>query len=259
MLLASYFEDDQVDNALASYQQFIACEKPTWDIGQKGGRLDLYREAAIAFDPITSDNTRRTSFGLIYQILKGKWYVFRAPYSVRYWCASEVYDALLKCEPIAGRRTGRTLLDLSTTDILSTVAQCCDLMKEVKSLRSKQAPIMTLSKFLHFFNPCLFPIWDNAVVNDFVLKRFKQDAPKVDLSVHGGESKGICSYVSYVLLASSVMQKHPHVMDRFIGWVCHQSGWHQYSSTLGAEIHEYYSWAFETIAIGAAKLESSSS
>jgi hypothetical protein len=34
---------------------------------------------------------------------------------------------------------------------------------------------MTVSKFLHFYNPGLFPIYDNAVIWDKVLRRFRND------------------------------------------------------------------------------------
>lgn len=39
----------------------------------------------------------------------------------------------------------------------------------------KSYPHMTVSKFLHFYNPGLFPIYDNKVIWEGVFKRFRND------------------------------------------------------------------------------------
>jgi hypothetical protein len=83
-------------------------------------------------------------------------------------------------------------------------------------------PVMTVSKFLHFYNPALFPIYDTEVVENRVLKRFRGEfrAFCVDAGVPNDTGESAAFLRSYGCWGSSLVAgAHSAFMDRFLAWL----------------------------------------
>jgi hypothetical protein len=256
MKLALYFQGEQIDRAFAKYSVFIGEKKPKWQFGQKGERLELYRLADDAFDPSCDEDQRRESFDGIYKALRGGWGVFRTSRPLGYWLSDRTFSALLGLQTTYGRSSGLTLLNLEQVESRRAIIHCLQKMSGLKPLTDGGTSIMAVSKFLHFFNPRLFPIWDTGVIQNQVLRTFVSDwtipawagGPKVDLPTR--------QYLGYVLLANRVMRQEPQVvMRKLVDWVARQAGVEGDSKALPPGLHNYYSTAFEFIAIGASEIE----
>lgn len=116
-------------------------------------------------------------------------------------------------------------------------------------------PVMAVSKFLHFYNPLLFPIYDNEVIWNRVFRRFKgefkQFCGSSNIPMNTGETAEFLG--NYVCWASSLMASaHSQFMESFAGWLSRQP-----NIALKQEFQAsfLYSTAFEFTAIGAAEAE----
>jgi hypothetical protein len=113
------------------------------------------------------------------------------------------------------------------------------------------------SKFLHVFNPALFPIYDIAVVWNKVCNGvFRQDY--LDFCHRRGYSPGERTAqfnLNYTLWASEYMQlADSDLMDNYVGWLARQVGGSRDAGNILGDARQYYAAAFEMIAIGAACL-----
>ncbi len=96
-------------------------------------------------------------------------------------------------------------------------------MRAIK--QNKHYPLMTVSKFLHFYNPELFPIYDNAVIWDKVFRRFRDDfrdfclAAKISYEIAMNDDTGKFLHY-YTLWASSLLSAaHAGFMEVFADWL----------------------------------------
>ena len=127
-------------------------------------KLDLYNAGKAAFGGAGGEAARREAFRGIYENLRRYWQIFRD--SKSYWNADQIFDALASEFQPYSRADGATLSGLGGDDRVG-------LLKALRALRDLKSgryyPTMAVSKFLHFFNPMLFPIYDNAIIQDEII------------------------------------------------------------------------------------------
>ena len=116
---------------------------------------------------------------------------------------------------------------------------------------------MTVSKFLHFFNPSLFPIYDTAVVWNKAFRRFGSDYRAFcDGANLDSSADGAAFLRNYVCWASSVMTgAAPDFMSSFVAWLEDELPRKRFASIHPAFLRTLYATAFEFTAIGAAMAE----
>jgi hypothetical protein len=115
---------------------------------------------------------------------------------------------------------------------------------------------MAVSKFLHFFNPSLFPIFDNTFIFNEVLKVFSNDFLECGRKTGFGEEPEEEDYYGLYLVWASEMISlgGDEFMSDFAEWFTRQVHGKDDSEGVLAELPHYYATAFEFVAIGAAKL-----
>lgn len=239
--LQRYFSAPLTEAALERYDDVLG---KNWSLEHK---CDLYEHARTAFESVASDGERQQAFDYVYTKLRGYWQVFRNAES--YWSPQEIYARLPQAAASFCRLSGRTLssdLDGECREIVAAVAQ----LRELKQLRSGEFSEMAASKFLHFFNPSLFPIYDLEFVWRKVFRSFRQDYR--DFRTQQGwthDAVGAEFYARYILWGSHVMRSSPpDFMPRFSEWFRHKG------AGRGLPIERYYATAFEMVAVGAALL-----
>ena len=110
----------------------------------------------------------------------------------------------------------------------STQAALLTSLEKMRSFKPMANwPVMAVSKVLHFYCPELFPVYDNEVIWNKVLKRFKNEyrefcftfSPPYDV---GDTPIFYKNYMAWgaVLLASA----HPRFMEIFADWLAKQPG-----------------------------------
>ncbi len=148
------------------------------------------------------------------------------------------------------RLSGTNLLNVDKRMIQGAVRA----IKNVK-VNKNEYPHMAASKFLHFFNPSLFPIYDYAVMWKKILDRaFKTEWKDVcgdhDINVTEGSKKFLITYFSW---ASEVMGAADLAIMIEFQLQFDQLG--QQEAVLHGGKKSYYATAFEYALIGAAKLQ----
>jgi hypothetical protein len=155
-------------------QRFARClrayaERPKargWWVSEKAR---LYHLAAAAFEPEKPDPA---AFGEIHRTLRAYWQIFR---NGQGWSASRTFRVLTSPPCRACARGRLALPDVAGRDELAQVWSCLAAMSGVKTLPKGNVSAMAVSKFLHFFNPSLFPIYDQAVVRNLAFPRFRAE------------------------------------------------------------------------------------
>jgi hypothetical protein len=254
--LKAYFENGgRMASALNRYSEVAA--SLNWTI--RDSKLFLYRRAEIAFDPGVEEQTRREAFSDIYKSLRRSWQVFRGASS--YWEEDHVYTTLTqRCGPTS-RNGGLTLArNLLENPSLSSLGAHLETLAELKV--KSDYPIMAVSKFSHFFNPCLFPIYDTAVIYNKVLKNaFREDwnafKPHVppDFTLNGKE--GIWDAFYWIVWGNELIRGcDPKLMEHFAEWFIQETKRPDDDvSDMREELKTYYATAFEFISIGACYLK----
>jgi hypothetical protein len=159
--LEKYFVKPQVRKALDRFALVSQARK--WDVQWEIG---LYEKSVAAFG-----NAQRfdyDAFESIFQALRSHWQVFR-PAREGCWSAEQVFKALTT--DCAEAALGGNVSMFTAKPAL--VRRCASALKGIKP--NQGFPTMAVSKFLHFFNPSLFPIYDGAVIGNTVLVRFRND------------------------------------------------------------------------------------
>jgi hypothetical protein len=161
---ASFFHPQFIDDALAAYARRPKARG--WWVSEKAR---LYGLALEAFAPGDPDPRAMQE---IHGTLRGYWQIFR---NGEGWSAARIHRVL---RSPACRACGRDVLDLPGLAAGHSVARvwpCLKAMSRVKKLPAGNVSAMAVSKFLHFFNPGLFPIYDRAVVRNKVFPRFREE------------------------------------------------------------------------------------
>lgn len=250
MRLAEFYQSADVERALTRYRETVPS---TW---HAAGRLELYRSAHLAFGENASRGERLSEFCAIYEALRRHWQVFRGAAG---WPAEKGFGVLTtECQP-CGRQSGLTLRTLVPEAHTGVIRACLDCLGPIKPTKSYPTvyPAMAALKFLHFFNPGLFPLYDTAYVWNRVMHgAFRQDYTSFceRRGFHWNQwSVQLC--VQYVLWASEVMQSaDAECMPRFARWLTSQAPDPSALEPPLQEIEHYYAAAFEVVAIGAAHL-----
>ncbi len=141
----------------------------------QASELDLYDASQSAFDPSSGPNEAMRCFEYIYyELASSRWTVFR-PYSPTVcWSARQIFDTIKSEFAEVSWRHRVNLLNFPKSETTLLLQSRLAKMQGIKP--NKGFPIMTVSKFLHFYNPSLFPIYDTEVIYNKVLNRsFKSD------------------------------------------------------------------------------------
>ncbi|MGH7176274.1 MAG: hypothetical protein ACREJC_02735, partial [Tepidisphaeraceae bacterium] len=214
MTLTAYFRGEPLSRALAAYAERMA--DPAWSVTHKMG---LYDAAYRAYDPDGSDGDGFAAFTTIYGALRSReWGAFRPLGAAKCWQPRRIYSVIRQKMWDFGPAAGLHLLNFRMHH-RATATVAMESLKGIKPTRSY--PTMTVSKFLHFYNPGLFPIWDNAVIDHRVFKRFGEDyahfcvAHSLDPDAVGAEFLGnyVCWGSRCVLDAGKVY------MPEFVEWL----------------------------------------
>ena len=242
MRLSMFFQDSYIGRALDAY----VTARPTWDIVAK---VELYHCADIAFDASLPEIERRQAFCTIYKELKSYWKVFRN--AQNYWDADTAFLAMTTLSSCR-RTSGLTLMSLDKH------LNGAEILRDLQSLRKLKQnavyPHMAVSKFLHFSNPGLFPIYDtDAVWNTVCNGAFKYDYRDFceRHRLDPNESSGRFN-LNYTLWASELIKNaDPKFMAIFAEWAVRQMPHVPAAETLTPNLLTYYVTAFEFVAVGA--------
>lgn len=252
MKISPYFEETKQLTALNRYAEFTTARNRDWSIGES--KLDMYRLAKRAFDGKSEENCRRGEFDKIYGNLKSWWRISRNGNLA----SAEMTFALLSKECLdCSRSKGLTLMNLREASSQQIVVDCLREVRELKKLKSGAFPVMAVSKFLHFFNPKLFVIWDREIIYGEVYPVFRQDwnAAYRDIKV-GTDDEWMKFYLAYLLWAGkSVQECSQKSMQCFSNWFVDIVSSGRDAEDFRRELQTYYATAFEFVAIGAAYLE----
>jgi hypothetical protein len=252
--LIEYFQSQMYQDALTRYQE--VAEKRKWSIRDK---FRMYNWAKLAFESQAQPGDQIWAFGEIYDQLRSYWQVFRnARYG--YWSDQEIFAALTQHCRVCARQGRHSLLTVRPNP--GENREILNALKSLEDLKpSSEYPFMPVAKFTHFFNPKLFPIWDNAVMWNSVMNGvFKVDYRNWCLSNSlNPNGPGAKFNLNYVLWAGHYMRDaDPGLMRYFAGWFATQVKGAADEQYVLNDVHEYYATAFEYITIGAAELQQDS-
>ena len=221
-----------------------------------GGNRFLYEASQRAFHPSSNADEAFRAFEEIYNELKGpNWQVFRSnKKNVDYWKSRQVFEAIKREFPEFSWRGFVNLLNFPQSGTGLRMESGLAKMRAIKP--NKHYPLMTVSKFLHFYNPGLFPIYDNAVIWEKVFSRFRDDfrgfclAANIPYEIAMKDDTGKFLHY-YALWANSLLSAaHGSFMQVFVDWLDKDPG-------TGLPERRFdpatlYATAFEFTAIGAA-------
>jgi hypothetical protein len=142
------------------------------------------------------------------------------------------------------------------TQASKDIHECLKRLNDLKS--NKDYPQMAASKFLHFFNPTLFPIYDGKVIENQVLRVFLDDYfAWVEKEGWLRERDFQETFnLKYTLWAGSLIQHaHPNLMVCFQDWFKREVQGAEDPHNILDRMDTYYATAFEFVAIGAMCME----
>lgn len=252
MLLRNVFHSPGlVENALEEYAQHYLAN---WSLATK---VLLYNDALEAFDPSHSDARALEAFAHIYNMLWNSWKLYRGARTNSYWNAEEALACLRGACLLWGMDNSLTPMTLDVSNNREQLQACFDAFAGIKRQGSGDYPWVAASKFLHFFNPHLFPIYDIAEVwNAALNNRFKDDYHSFCRQVDAkpGERSSVFN-CTYIALAADLMQNaHPELMSQFASWFRGHCVDCVDENGILEDIDTYYATAFEMILLGAAKI-----
>jgi hypothetical protein len=249
--LSHYFQPEGQKQALAAYAAF-GDDYPAWSVPTK---MLLYEHFRAAFADESSDAIAFGAFTRIYNELKRGFRVFRSSAQVIFWPPRKLYDTL-KAE-FADCAWGGPL-SLPTYSTSQAHAAMMLKLKAMEGLKSNKGyPAMAVSKFLHFYNPSLFPIYDLAVMKDKVFTRFKSDytafCKSALLNPRASDSALLGNYLCWA--GSLISGTHDAFMPAFVDWLAVEMPPRKFALLGRNTLQKLYATAFEITAIGAAHAE----
>lgn len=248
--LGDYFQPVAQRQALEAYA--TRWHRTAWCVPMK---MDLYAGSRVAFDPATSDTEAFKEFEVLYDNLNLYWTVFRPHGAKRSWKPRQIFDTIRR--EFSNFACGG---DIALPNLLNSgqLGVLDDSLMKIKEIKPNQNyPAMTASKFLHFYNPALFPIYDTAVIQNKVLKEFnadfKQHCVSHNLAANGVDDKFLGYYMSW---ASSLLSTaNPQFMEVFVEWLEKELPKRKFDEMGRTALGSLYATAFEFTAIGAAVFE----
>jgi hypothetical protein len=222
------------------------------------GNLNLYEASWSAFDPSSSAFSAFQNFEKIYNELKqpGKlgWNVFRPSSPADCWPPRQIFETIKREFSEFAWRGPVNLLDFLNSGSGPRLESSLAKMQGIK--RKQGYPTMAVSKFLHFYNPSLFPIYDNEVIWEKVfMGRFRNDFREFCRSANIPYERVIkedtAAFLRYYMdwASSLLLVAHERFMQVFVEWLEKQPGVELRQRTFDAAT--LYATAFEFTAIGA--------
>jgi hypothetical protein len=222
------------------------------------GNLVLYEASKVAFDPLSARPLALWEFEKIYHELSGiDWQVFRSSNpNATHWDSRQTFNFISGEFKDFSWRAPVNLKNFRTID----TGQLESALKRMEGIKSnKDYPLMTVSKFLHFFNPALFPIYDTKVIRERVFSRFLPDfkefclnnAISYELANAGTTATFMLHYMNWA--SNLLAYAHENFMNVFVEWLDKQPGTDL--SRRSFDVKTLYATAFEFIAIGAASVQ----
>ena len=214
----------------------------------------MYEAFALITDPSNADYPRFEKD--VYGMLKSYWQVFRPHDVAECWPPDKIFHTILREFSEFAWHGPVTLANFLNHDQQPLLHPRLSKMKTLKP--NKGYPIMAVSKFLHFYNPGLFPIYDDAVIWRLVLeKRFNRDFRRfhAERSLRYETDDTVEWLVNYISFASWMLSSaaHPEFMRVFAEWLSVQPRCQGVGGKLiGTGL---YAMAFEYTIIGAAAAE----
>lgn len=246
--LVSYFARDGQQRALDAYGKFISGKG--WGVQFK---MELYEHSPKAFDPCLPQDSALAEFEKIDSDLWSHWGLGRNS-SGPHWTAKKTFETIRSEFSGVGWGSPVTLPKFQSSATQSTLASSLEKMRGLKSVT--RYPVMAVSKFLHFYNPELFPIYDTEVIWNGVFRCFRNDFKEYcDRSGVRYHYEDTASFLwKYISWASSLMASaHPEFMQVFLYWLDRQPGADLKRRTFDAS--RLFATAFEFTAIGAWRSE----
>jgi hypothetical protein len=243
--LKDYFTTLGQRRALEAYSEFA--KGTAWSVPLKMDLYDLSREAFTATGSLPA-------FERIYNNLVSYWQVFRPHGADECWNAAQIFEAVRRELVGFDHASGVSLANFDNDKRHSVMFS---LMALEGMKPNAGYPTMTVSKFLHFYNPSLFPIYDTAVVWNKVFARFSLDYRAFCNAVNLDPSADGAAFLrNYVCWASSLMaDAGPGFMSAFVAWLEDELPRKRFAALDQAFLRTLYATAFEFTAIGAAKAE----
>lgn len=256
--LSSYFENES-DQLQALRNYFIAWGDRRWLVRE----MSLYNASRDAFHSELAPQKAMREFEEIDSQLTGYWQVFRPYPREACWPPEKIHETIKRQFNEFSWSGPITLLNFLKSGSGLRLQVSLETMRGIKP--NQGYPIMTVSKFLHFYNPALFPIYDEKVVWGKVFRRF------------GNEFRGFCDttagirwnndytplwFHNYTCWASFLMSNaHVKFMQVFVDWLdAELEGLKKqlgtYLPTRKYDPATLYARAFEFTATGAAVIES---
>jgi hypothetical protein len=221
--------------------------------------LDLYDASVCAFDLSSSAEEAFRCFLYIYNELSGhNWNVWRSRNPAPHWPPEQIFETIRR--EFSEFSPGGPVNLLNFRKSATTLRLQSYLAKMIGIKPNKGFPIMTVSKFLHFYNPALFPIYDteviyNKVINGCFKSNFRDFCDNERLPYRIFMNEDTVDFLpAYMRWASSHLSvAHGSFMQVFTDWLGDQPGAdlsrRKFDPTM------LYARAFEYTAIGAAKAE----
>jgi hypothetical protein len=246
--LQDYFIPPGQQEALQAYAAFATGS--AWSVPHK---MDLYAAAQKAFCTPSGAAPALEAFREIYNSLRGYWQVFRPHGAEGCWSVEKLFEMLTRELSDFSPVSGVTMLNITDYPKLKV---CLLALQDLKP--NTEYPTMAVSKFTHFFNPSLFPIYDTEIIWNRVFAVFKQDYVEFceqtnrDRKACGADF--LCNYIAWgqALMASG----EPDVMSHFVTWLSQELPPRHFSSIEESSLQRLYATAFEFCAIGASQVES---
>lgn len=231
--IARYFQNDLALQALHEGIDFA--ESRGWLLSD---RASLYKIATHAFAQPPS----LSSFEELFNGLK-RWQIARGGGLAT---PDQIYELLVNGCSGCSRHLCNSPENMTLNLVQSPIA----VMASIKS--NREYPHMAASKFLHFYNPHTFPIYDDAVIWKDVLRgSFRSEWAEIcrAFGIKTFESSQMF-LITYTLLAYECIN--------FIGRDTMSSFNDRFNRGTASpiDVQAYYASAFEYILIGAAKIES---
>ena len=246
--LLTYFETET--------QQRIALDR----VVKKGwldpaGNLNLYEASWRSFNSSLDAGAAFQHFEKIYGELRGpNWQVFRSSRgSAGSWTPEQIFETIRREFADFSWRSPVNLRTFLASEASARLQRGLANMRGIKP--NKYYPLMTVSKFLHFYNPALFPIYDTEVIWKMVFSRFRHDFRvfcqtaniAYDRAINDGTEAFLLHYMRW---ASSLLSTaHARFMEVFVDWLALQPGT---NTSRDFDLATLYATAFEFTAIGAA-------
>jgi hypothetical protein len=228
--------------SLDAYSRFAGTSE--WSIGHK---LDLYAAGRRAFA-----GGERAAFEQVYGSLRKYWQVFRPDRPEVCWGWERVYDTLVAELGAYKWAGGMDLVSFAGSGKRHDLALSLQAFSDLKP--NEDYPDMAVSKFCHFYNPALFPIYDTTVVYEKAWPVFGKD-----FVAHCGannldpQAPGAGFLANYVSWASSLISPDAsRVMDSVVAWLADELPPKVFRTLDDKDLRRLYATAFEFVLIGAA-------